>query len=313
MPQVAFEPLPIFERGEGLDTNDTINEGITINFVDADNSWTLVQKRKKKKTKQDSLDKKWNVQQKENFLRFGDIYRGEPYKNYRNVEVGPPVAIQQPVAQPQVVAQVIPPPPAIPAPVQPPPVAAGAHPLPVIVITPPPKPAAQIGQYHPGLEAIPEDEQEEEEEEEPEPQGAGYRSPTSSSSSASPAETPNTSFADEVYGTPPDTPAHPERKTGSPFGTRGEAFLAELERLAITPPANFPGRKPEIHTDEGGEGATKVFGTTKSFPHQLAEAGPPSLRTRQMQKDLEKTLLKRYEESKALEKKKRKEIKKEQP
>jgi hypothetical protein len=32
-----------------------------------------------------------------------------------------------------------------------------------------------------------------------------------------------------------------------------------------------------------------------------------------MQKDLEKTLLKRYKESKALEKKKRKEIKKEQP
>ncbi len=70
MPQVAFELLPIFERGEGLDTNDTINEGITINFVDADDSWTLVQTRKKKKTKQDVLDKKWNAQQKENFLRF---------------------------------------------------------------------------------------------------------------------------------------------------------------------------------------------------------------------------------------------------
>jgi hypothetical protein len=68
MPQVAFEPLPIFERGEGLDTNDTINEGITINFVNTDNSWTLVQKRKKKKTKQDVLDKKWNAQQKENFF-----------------------------------------------------------------------------------------------------------------------------------------------------------------------------------------------------------------------------------------------------
>ncbi len=67
IPQVAFEPLPIFKRGEGLDTNDTINEGITINYVDADNSWTLVQKRKKKKTKQDDLDKKWNAQQKENF------------------------------------------------------------------------------------------------------------------------------------------------------------------------------------------------------------------------------------------------------
>ncbi len=40
MPQVAFELLPIFERGEGLDANNTINESITINYVDADNSWT---------------------------------------------------------------------------------------------------------------------------------------------------------------------------------------------------------------------------------------------------------------------------------
>jgi hypothetical protein len=50
----------------------------------------------------------------------------------------------------------------------------------------------------------------------------------------------------------------------------------------------------------------------------LAEAGPPSQRTRQMEKELEKTLLKRYEEAKALEKKKKKKkrektIKKEQP
>jgi hypothetical protein len=47
----------------------------------------------------------------------------------------------------------------------------------------------------------------------------------------------------------------------------------------------------------------------------LAEAGPPSQRTRQMEKELEKTRLKRYEEAKALEKKKKKEkaIKKEQP
>jgi hypothetical protein len=46
----------------------------------------------------------------------------------------------------------------------------------------------------------------------------------------------------------------------------------------------------------------------------LAEAGPPSQRTWQMEKDLEKTLLKRYEEAKALEKKKKREkaIKKEQ-
>ncbi len=304
MPQVAFEPLPIFERREGLEADNTINEGVTINYVDADNSWTLVQRRKKKKTKQNDQEKRWNAQQRENFLRFGDIYKGESYKNYQNVDVGPPVAnipLQQPVAQPPIV-QVIPPAPAIPAPVQQPPVIAAAPPPPIIIVTPPPKPAAQGGQYYPGLKAIPEDN--EEEEEQPELQGAGYRSPASSSSSASPAKSPNTSFTDEDYRTPLDTPACPARKPGSPFGARGEAFLAELERLALESPTNFPGRKPEIHTDEGGEGATKVFGATKSFPHQLAEAIPPSQRTWQMQKDLEQTLLKRYEESKALEKKK---------
>ena len=51
--------------------------------------WTLVQRRKKKKVKKDNQEEKWIAQQKENFLRFGDIYRGEPYKNYCNVNVGP--------------------------------------------------------------------------------------------------------------------------------------------------------------------------------------------------------------------------------
>jgi hypothetical protein len=129
-------------------------EGITINYVDADNSWTLVQRRKKKKTKRDSQEEKWNAQQRENFLRFSDIYKGESYKNYRNVDVGPTVAnipLQQQVAQPPVV-QIIPPPPAVPAPVQPLPVIAAAPPPPIIVVMPPPKPAAQGGQKCTGLE-----------------------------------------------------------------------------------------------------------------------------------------------------------------
>ncbi len=83
--------------------------------------------------------------------------------------------------------------------------------------------------------------------------------------------------------------------------------------MAFTPDANTPGRKYKIPVDERGEGAAKLSGAEKSLQHELADAGPPSQRTRQMQKDLEKTLLKRYEESKALEKKKKKEIKKEQP
>jgi hypothetical protein len=95
MPQVAFEPLPIFQGGRDWKLTTKLGEGkegITVNYVDADNSWTLVQRRKKKKTKRDSQEEKWNAQQRENFLHFGDIYRGESYKNYRNVDVGPPVA-----------------------------------------------------------------------------------------------------------------------------------------------------------------------------------------------------------------------------
>jgi len=311
IPQVAFEPLPIFNRGEGLDTNDTINEGITINYVDADNSWTLVQKRKKKKTKQEVLDKKWNAQQKENFLRFGDIYRGESYKNYRNVDVGPPVAIQQPVAQPPVAVQGIPPPPAVPAPVQLPPVVAGAHPLPVFIITPPPQPAAQIDQEYPRLEAIPEEEEGEEEEDEPQAQGAGYRSPSSSSSSSSTASD-DTVVADD-FATAPNTPTPQQKDSNSPFGARGDDLLSQFRRLAFTPDAAASGRKYEVPVNERGEGAVKIPRPEKFVQHELADVGPPSQRTRQMQKDLEKTLLKRYEESKALEKKKRKEVKKEQP
>jgi hypothetical protein len=92
MPQVAFEPLPIFQGGEGLEVDNEMNEGITVNYVDADKSWTLVLRRKKKKIKRDSQEEKWNAQQRENFLHFGDIYKGGSYKNYRNVDVGPPVA-----------------------------------------------------------------------------------------------------------------------------------------------------------------------------------------------------------------------------
>jgi hypothetical protein len=182
-----------------------------------------VQRRKKKKVKRDSQEEKWNAQQRENFLCFGDIYKGEPYKNYSNVDVGPPVAnipLQQPVAQPHVV-QIIPPPPAFPAPVQPPPVIAAAPPPPIIVITPPPKPAAQGGQKCPGLEAIPE---EDEEEDEPQPQGAGYRSPDSSSSSSA----SNDSFTGEDYDTAPNTPAQQPKDPRSPFGARGDDLLTEF-------------------------------------------------------------------------------------
>jgi hypothetical protein len=83
--------------------------------------------------------------------------------------------------------------------------------------------------------------------------------------------------------------------------------------LAFTPDADTPGRKYEVPVNERGEGAVKIPRPEKFVQHELADVRPPSQRTWQMQKDLEKTLLKRYEESKALEKKKRKEVKKEQP
>jgi hypothetical protein len=53
------------------------------------------------------------------------------------------------------------------------------------------------------------------------------------------------------------------------------------------------------------KGAGEKPWSPKSFQHGMAEARPPSQRTRQMEKDLERTLLKRYEEAKALEKKKK--------
>jgi hypothetical protein len=85
--------------------------------------------------------------------------------------------------------------------------------------------------------------------------------------------------------------------------------------LAVSADADLQKRRNEIPPDVRGEGAAKIPGPSKLIQHDLAKAGPPSQRTRQMEKELEKTLLKRYEEAKALEKKKKKEkaIKKEQP
>jgi hypothetical protein len=113
------------------------------------------------------------------------------------------------------------------------------------------------------------------------------------------------------FNTPPSSPRKAERGGGS----RGEEISSALRRLAISADADSQQRKNKIPPDTRGEGAAKVAGSPKLFQHSLAEAGPPSQRTRQMEKDLEKTLLKRYEEAKTLEKKKKKEkaIKKEQP
>jgi hypothetical protein len=75
--------------------------------------------------------------------------------------------------------------------------------------------------------------------------------------------------------------------------------------LALSADADLRKRRDEIPSDTRGEGAAKIPGPSKLLQHSLAGAGPPSQRTRQMEKELEKTLLKRYEEAKALEKKKK--------
>jgi hypothetical protein len=119
-------------------------------------------------------------------------------------------------------------------------------------------------------------------------------------------------------GHPPDTPAvKPDQQSGR--GVRRPDHLnlhTAFGRLALSPEATDRQRRPDkIPPDPRGEGADKKPGSPKLVQHQLAEAGPPSQRTRQVEKELEKTLLKCYEEAKALEKKKEKEkeIKKEQP
>jgi hypothetical protein len=99
-PQVTSDPLPIFEGGEGLENENNRQEEISINFVNGDNGWTLVQKKKCKKITND-LKGKWNKRQKKNFVHFGDPYYQEPCKYYHEVDISTPVAnllLQQPVA-----------------------------------------------------------------------------------------------------------------------------------------------------------------------------------------------------------------------
>jgi hypothetical protein len=84
-----------------------------------------------------------------------------------------------------------------------------------------------------------------------------------------------------------------------------------LERLAISPDrGGQPGPLP-IPANSPGKGTPPKLGTEQLVSPDLVNTGPPAQRTRQMQKELNQTLLKWYEEAKALEKKKKKDIKKE--
>jgi hypothetical protein len=171
--------------------------------------------------------------------------------------------------------------------------------VPLIVVTPLLRPFAQDSCKPHRLKAIPE------EEEPVEPQPPRLAELPSSSSS-------------EDYDTPPDTPAvKPDRQGGRGVGRADPLDLhTAFGRLALSLEATDRQPRPdEIPPYPRGEGAAKKPWSPKALQHQLAEAGPPTQRTWQMEKELEKTLLKHYEEAKALEKKekKEKEIKKEQP
>jgi hypothetical protein len=96
MPQISFDPLPVLKDGVGLEEN----ENLAISIVDGHNSWTVVQRKNKKKKKKDTLSEKWTKQQRENFERFGDIWYQEPYKNYHVSDFATlAVAAPQPQAQ----------------------------------------------------------------------------------------------------------------------------------------------------------------------------------------------------------------------
>ncbi len=257
-----------------------------------------MQRRKKKKVKKDSKREKWNAQQKEIFERFGDIYQGVPYKSYHNIDIGPPVAnipLQQPVNKPPAAQQLISlPAPIAAAPAQPPIIplapiaAAAAAPLsiPLIVVTSPLRPITPSSQKRPRLQAI----LEEDEDDPPEPPRARFQSSSSSS------------FSSDNFDTPPDTPAARPGGQGVRKFDR-EDLPSAFGCLVLTPDADLQARKDEKAIDVRGEGATKIPGASKPLQHFLAEAGSPSQRTRQMEKELEKTLLKRYKEEKEKERK----------
>ncbi len=297
--------------------NDS-TQSVTVNFVTGEDSWTLVQRRKKNKKNKNNKNEKWNAQQKRKFVRYGDIYQGEPYKSYRNVDIGPPLAIaqpqqqvaQQPAAPPQqlyppIALPYIPPPPPV-LPAQPPAAAAAQQlPPPLIVVTPPPQPFTPTVRKRHQFEAFPVIPEEDKEDEPLE----AHRPRLADPSPSPPASAASDSTDD--FNTPPSSPHKAERKRG----TKGEDLSSAFGRLAVSADADLRQRRGEIPFDARGEGAAKIPGSPKFLQHGLAEAGPPSQRTWQMEKELEKRLLKRYEEAKALEKKKKKEkaIKKEQP
>jgi hypothetical protein len=81
--------------------------------------------------------------------------------------------------------------------------------------------------------------------------------------------------------------------------------------LAISPDLGEQPGPLTILADSPGKGKTPEPVAKQPLPHELVSIGPPAQCTRQMQKELDRTLLKRLEVAKAAEKKKKKENKEE--
>jgi hypothetical protein len=87
-----------------------------------------------------------------------------------------------------------------------------------------------------------------------------------------------------------------------------------FEKLAISPPSTQQAGPPKVLPPRSPPGASSKPGAANPFAALLPrtrQPGPPSERTRQMCKELEKTLLQRLAEEAAARKKKEKERKKE--
>jgi hypothetical protein len=322
MPQVTFTPLPLLKEGEGLEENDNV----AINIVDENNSWTVVRRSKKNKKKKDIASEKWNKQQRQNFERFGDIWYQEPYDNYREADHDVPAAAapqpqaqvqqqpvlqQQPAGQPQlpvlppqqpvvVPPQLLPAQPVPAAPLQPPQIIQPA--IPNIVITPPPPQRTPQVQKR-RLEAIPEEDE-----------ATGSRRPKIEAEDVSPTQGASgggLSPAMEQLGRGgrEDSDSDSDERLRNVFEKLN--LTPEHELLIASPASSSDDEFPVFKT------APSTPSTPKPAPPSLkgvppspkgATAGPPSQRTRQMEKDFVNTQYKRLLEAEALEKKKKKEL-----
>jgi hypothetical protein len=281
--------------------------------------------RKRRKTKKYSNTVKWTKQQKKNFEQFGDPWYQEPYKYYHAATHSTPVAVPpqpqqqqqqqpQPVLQQQPVVQlqpllplpqqpiVLPPQLPVgqliqPALVQPQPAAPVA--VPQIIVTPPPLDRTPNVQKR-WIPTIPEEDE-----------ATATRQPK--------VENPDfPAAASSPGGSPPQ--AHIRlgwQRHRDPAGDDDDRLREVFEQLNLTTEFELLEASPTSSDDEPASSAFKIEPQSPTTPKRAppsplgATGGPPSQRTRQMEKDFANTHYKWLLEAEALEKKKRKELAKE--